>query len=508
MDTTTARTQVRAAASADGGAGLSGRRGALILLVLCGAQFLVVLDATIVNVALPSIQRALHFTTQNLQWVASGYALTFAGFLLLGGRAADLLGRRRIFMAGITVFIGASLAGGLATSSGMLLGARFVQGLGGAMLSPAALSLLTTSFGGEARAKALGIYGAIGGAGGAAGVLFGGLLTSGPGWRWVLFVNVPLGIAMVLATPSLISGGRQASRLRDLDVPGALLVTGALLLLVYGLTRAPDVGWGIARTIGEFAGAVVLLAIFAINEARAAHALLPLRTFRLPGVTSANVAALLQFSAVIPVFFFLTLYLQQVLAYSALRAGLAFLLLAGGVIVIAPTASRLVSRFGPAPTLIAGPLVFAGGLAYLSRLPVHGTYLTDILPALAMIAVGAGLGFVSIINAATQGVPRSDAGVAAGLVNTMQRIGSSVGLAVLTAVATARTQALAAPGHEVSALVGGFDRAFLIAAGFAAAASIFGLATVRTRRGVTAAKPGTQAPAAPAPAAPAHAGAA
>ncbi len=487
---------------------LSSRRGLMILLLLCGAQFLVVLDATIVNVALPSIQHALHFTEQNLQWVASGYALTFAGFLLLGGRAADRLGRRRIFMAGVLLFIAASLAGGLAASSGMLIGARLVQGLGGAMMSPAALSLLTTSFQGPDRAKALGIYGSIGGAGGAAGVLFGGLLTSGPGWRWVLFVNVPLGVAIVLAAPRLVSGSRQVWRVRDLDVPGALLVTGALLLLVYGLTRAPDVGWGNARTIGEFAGAAALLVVFVVNEARSARALLPLRTFALRGVASANGAALLQFSAVIPVFFFLTLYLQQVLGYSALRAGLAFLPLAAGVIVIAPTASRLVSRFGPAPTLIAGPLVFAGGLVYLSRLPVHGTYLADILPGLAMVAVGAGLGFVSIINAATRGVPRGDAGVAAGLVNTMQRIGSSVGLAVLTAVATARTRALAAPGHQVSAVVGGFDRAFLIAGGFAAAASLLSLATARTRRDVASADPDGHAAAGPAPTVRAHADAA
>jgi predicted MFS family arabinose efflux permease len=313
-------------------------------------------------------------------------------------------------------------------------------------------------------------------------VLFGGLLTSGPGWRWVLFVNVPIGIAIVAATPSLISGGRQASRLRDLDLPGAFGVTGALLLLVYDLTRAPDVGWGNARTIAEFAGAAFLLVLFLGNEARAARPLLPLRTFGLPGVTSANVAALLQFSAVIPVFFFLTLYLQEVQGYSALRSGLAFLPLAGGVIVIAPAASRLVARFGPAPTLIAGPLVFAGGLVYLSYLPVRGSYLADVLPALVMVAAGAGLGFVSIINAATRGVPRSDAGVAAGLVNTMQRVGSSVGLAVLTAVATARTRALAAPGHEVAAVVGGYDRAFLIAAAFAAGASLVSLASVRSRR--------------------------
>lgn len=483
------------------GSPLSTRRGLLILLLLCGAQFLAVLDATIVNVALPSVQRALHFTPQNLQWVASGYALTFAGFLLLGGRASDRLGRRRVFMTGVLLFIVASLASGLASSSGVLIAARLVQGFGGAVMSPAALSLLTTSFLGKDRAKALGIYGSIGGAGGAAGVLFGGLLTSGPGWRWVFFVNVPLGIAIVAATPRLISGARQAARLRDLDLPGAFLITGSLLLLVYGLTRAPDVGWSNARTIAEFAGAAGLLAVFIANEARSGTALLPLRTFRLPGIASANTAALLQFSAVIPVFFFLTLYLQQVLGYSALRSGLAFLPLAAGVVAIAPTAARLVSRFGPAPTLIAGPLVFAGGLVYLSRLPVHGAYLSDILPGLAMVAVGAGLGFVSIINAATGGVPRSNAGVAAGLVNTMQRVGSAVGLAVLTAVATARTRALAAPGHQVIAVVGGYDRAFAIAAGFAAAASLLSLATGRTRRRISAASPGAQGPAARVPAA-------
>jgi len=265
---------------------------------------------------------------------------------------------------------------------------------------------------------------------------------------------------------------------------------------VYGLTRAPDAGWGSAQTIAEFAGAAALLVVFLANEARSGSALLPPRTFRLPGVASANVAALLQFSAVIPVFFFLTLYLQQVLGYSALRSGLAFLPLAAGVVAIAPAAARLVSRFGPAPTLIAGPLVFAGGLVYLSRLPVHGAYLSDILPGLAMVAVGAGLGFVSIINAATAGVPRGQAGVAAGLVNTMQRIGSAVGLAVLTAVATARTRALAAPGHQAIAVVGGYDRAFAIAAGFAAAASLITLATTRTRRRISPAGPDDQARAA------------
>ncbi len=477
---------------------LSTRRGLLTLLLLCGAQFLVVLDSTIVNVALPSIQRALHFSEQSLQWVASGYAITFAGFLLLGGRSADLLGRRRVFLAGVILFSAASLAGGLAGSEGMLIGARIAQGMGGAMMSPAALSLVNTAFEGPARTKALGIYGAMGGAGGAAGVLFGGLLTNGPGWRWVLFVNVPVSATILVVAPWLLDGTRRRAHLRDFDIYGALLATSALLLLVYALTQAPRIGWGTPRTVGELAAAGVLLAVFLANEARAARPLIRLRTFRLPGVAAANGVAVLQFSAMIPVFFFLTLYMQQVLRYSPLQAGLAFLPLTVGVIAVTGSTARLIQRYGPKPTMIAGPVIFAAGLLYLSRLPVHGTYLPDILPAILIVAAGAGAGLVSIINSATRGVPRADAGVAAGLVNTMQRVGTALGLAILSAFAAARTSALAAAhAGQAHALTGGFDRAFLVAAGFAAAAALLAAITARTRpdRGATA----VTAPAASAP---------
>ena len=459
------------------------RRGRLILLLLCGAQFLVVLDSTIVNVALPSIQRALHFSEQSLQWVASGYALTFAGFLMLGGRSADLLGRRRVFLTGVLLFSVSSLVGGLAGSEAMLIGARVAQGIGGAMMSPAALSLLTTTFEGPDRAKALGIYGAMAGLGGAAGVLFGGLLTTGPGWRWVLFVNLPVSALILIAGPRMLDGTRRRARVGEFDAPGALLVTGALLLLVYALTKAPDVGWSATRTIAELAGAAALAVTFVVNEARARRPLLPLSTFRLPGVAAANGSAILMFSAVVPLFFFLTLYMQQALGYSALKAGLSFLPLTIGVILTTPFTTRLIARFGPAPTMIAGPLVYGAAVLYFNRLPVHGSYVSDILPGLVIASVGAGLSVISIINAATRGVPRNGAGVAAGLVNTMQRIGTAVGLAVLSAVATSHTKALATGAHadRAHALVGGFDRAFLIAAGFALAAGLLAAATTSKR---------------------------
>ena len=466
---------------------LSTTRGRLILVLLCGAQFLVVLDSTIVNVALPSIQRALHFSEQSLQWVASGYALTFAGFLLLGGRASDLLGRRRVFLSGVLVFSISSLIGGLAGSEGMLIGARVAQGVGGAMMSPAALSLLTTTFEGPARAKALGIYGAMAGVGGAAGVLFGGLLTSGPGWRWVLFVNLPVSVAILIVGPRMLDGARRRSTASEFDVPGAMLVTGALLLLVYALTKAPDVGWGATRTMAELAGAAALAIVFVINEARTKRPLLPLRTFRLPGVAAANGSAILMFSAVVPLFFFLTLYMQQALGYSALKAGLSFLPLTLGVIFTTPFTTRLIARFGPTPTMIAGPLVYGVAVLYFNRLPVHGSYVSDILPGLLVASVGAGLSVISIINAATRGVPRTDAGVAAGLVNTMQRVGTAVGLAVLTAISTSHARALGVGVHadRAHALVGGFDRAFLIAGGFALGAGLLAALAASKRRAPT-----------------------
>lgn len=469
---------------APGASSLSSRRGIAILLLLSLVQFMDILDASILNIALPSIKNDLGFSQQGLQWVIDGYILTYGGFLLLGGRMADLLGRRLVLVTGLVVFAGSSLTGGLAHSSSLLVGARFAQGLGAAMLSPAALSSLTSTFRSTRdRNTALGVWAAVSGIGGAAGVLFGGLLTEGPGWRWVLFVNVPVSAAILIFAPRLLDGTRRRAHLASFDVPGALLATCSLLLGVYALTQAPQVGWAAARTVAELAVAAALLAIFVANEARTARPLMPLRTFRLPGVAAANGVAALQFSAMIPVFFFLTLYMQQVLRYSPLQAGLAFLPLAVGVIAVTGRTARLIQRYGPKPTMIAGPVVFAAGLLYLSRLPADGTYLPNILPAILIVAVGAGAGLVSIINSATRGVPRADAGAAAGLVNTMQRIGTALGLAILSAFATARTSALAAAHSDrAHALTGGFDRAFLVAAGFATAAALLAAITARTRR--------------------------
>ena len=476
-------------------------RARYVLLLLCGAQFLVVLDSSIVNVALPSIQRSLHFSQQNLQWVTSAYALTFAGFLLLGGRSADLLGRRRVFFTGLGVFLLSSFVGGLAGSSAMLVAARAAQGLGGAMMSPSALSLVNTTFHGAERTKAIGIYGAMGGVGGAAGVLFGGVLTSGLGWRSVLFVNVPFGLAIAYGAARLIPDDRRRAQAREFDVPGAMLVTAALLLLVYALTQAPNVGWSTSRTELELAGAALLLLTFLANETRARRPLLPLSTFRLPGVAIANTAAVLIFSGMIPLFFFLTLYMQQVLGYSALRAGLAFLPLTLGVIAVTRNTARLIARFGPRPTLIFGPLVFSSGLFWLSKVPVHGHYLTDVLPGLLVCSVGAGVSLVSVITAATRGVPPQNAGVAAGLVNTMQRVGTAVGLAVLTDIASSRTTQLL--GHhttQLGALTSGFDRALFAAALFALAASALSAATVRSRLAIAPAPPPASPQPAPTPA--------
>jgi EmrB/QacA subfamily drug resistance transporter len=448
----------------------------------------VVLDSTIVNVALPSIQRSLHFSQQSLQWVASGYALTFAGFLLLGGRSADLLGRRRIFLAGIVTFLTASFVGGLANSSGMLIGARIVQGVGGAMMSPAALSLVNTNFEGPDRAKAIGIYGATGGAGGAAGVLFGGLLTSALGWRSVLFVNVPTGLGLLVVASKVVANDRRTAKLRGFDVVGALLVTGALLLLVYTLTQAPNVGWATTRTVLGLVGTAVLVAGFVANEALVHRPLLPLRTFRLPGVVVGNIVAVLVFSAMIPLLFFLTLYMQEVLGYSALQAGVAFLPLTLGVIAVTKNASRLIARFGPRPTLIAGPLVFSAGLLILSRIPPSGHYSTNILPGLLLASVGAGSSLVLVIISATRRVPSQHAGVAAGLINTMQRVGTAVGLAVLTDVAASRTSALIGTHHtKAAALTGGYGQALLVGAGFALVAGL--VAAVAARRGTSVTPP-------------------
>jgi EmrB/QacA subfamily drug resistance transporter len=462
---------------------LATRPSRLILMLLCGVQLLVVLDASIVNIALPAMQRALGFSQQNLQWVPSGYVLTFGGLLLLGGRAADLIGRRLVLNVGATLFALSSLAGGLANSEGLLIGARLAQGVGAALMSPAALSLLTTTFThGRDRVRALAAYGAVSAGGGALGVILGGLLTSGPGWRWVLFVNIPVAAAILAVTPLLIRGERGSGTRAGLDGRGALLVTAGLTVLTYTLIRAATIGWAAPATIAGLAGAAVLLAAFVLNEARAAAPLMPLRIFTVPGLAAANGVVLLAFGAVFSVFFFLSLDMQEVLGYSATKTGLAFLPLPLGIMAVAGATSRIIERAGTKPPMAAGSAILAGGLLLLGRLPAHGSYLADILPAILIVAVGGGMALIATINAANHGVAPSEAGLAAALLNTFQRLGGALALAALSAVATARSRALAAAGAgPAHVLTGGFDRAFLVGAALALAASVLALTSPRAR---------------------------
>ena len=463
---------------------LATRRGRLVLLLLCGVQLLVVLDASIVNIALPAIQRALGFSQQNLQWVPSGYVLTFGGLLLLGGRAADLIGRRLVLNAGVTLFALSSLAGGLASSEGLLIGARLAQGAGAGLMSPAALSLLTTSFThGSDRVRALGAYGAVSAGGGALGVILGGLLTSGPGWRWVLFVNIPVAAVILAVTPLLIPGERGSGTRGGLDVRGALLVTAGLSVLTYTLIRAADTGWASPATITGLAGAAVLLIAFAVNEARATAPLMPLRIFTVPGLAAANGVVLLAFGAVFGVFYFLSLYMQETLGYSATKTGLAFLPLPLGIMVVAGATARIIERAGTKPPMVAGSAILAGGLLLLGRLPARGSYPADILPAILIVAAGGGMALIATVNAANHGVAATEAGLAAALLNTFQRLGGALALAALSAVATARSRALAATGSADPAhvLTGGFDRAFIVGAGLALAASLLALTSPRVR---------------------------
>ena len=443
---------------------LATRRGIAILLLLSLVQFMDILDASILNIALPSIKHDLGFSQQSLQWVVDGYILTYGGFLLLGARMADLLGRRSVLVTGLVVFAGASLAGGLAHSSSLLVGARFAQGLGAAMLSPAALSSLTTIFRSRRdRNTALGVWGAVSGLGGAAGVLFGGLLTEGPGWRWVLFVNVPLSAVALVGALALLKRERMRFRLASFDALGAVLVTGGMLLLVYALVKAPDIGWGTTRTIAELAGAVLILVVFVANELRVRNPLIPLSILRVRGVAVADATQLVAVGGFVPMFFFLTLYMQTVLHYSPIQTGLAYLPLTGGFIISSGIASQLFARIGTKPVIVAGAVIVAGGLYLLSRIPVDGSYLADILPGMLAISLGGGGVFVGVTTAANAGVAEDKAGLAAGLLNTGQQVGTALGLAVLSALATAHTSALLHGGQETlaEAATQGYGRALL-----------------------------------------------
>jgi EmrB/QacA subfamily drug resistance transporter len=447
---------------------LRSRRGIAILLLLSHVQFMDILDASILNIALPSIKDDLGFSQQSLQWVVNGYILTYGGFLLLGGRVADLLGRRLVLVTGLVVFAGASLTGGLAHSSSLLVGARFAQGLGAALLSPAALSTLTTTFRSRReRHTALGVWGAVSGLGGAAGVLFGGLLTEGPGWRWVLFVNVPLAGVALTGAFALLRREPRSGRASHFDLLGAVLVTGGMLLLVYALVKAPDVGWGSARTVAELAGAAVLLAGFAVNELRVSRPLVPFSILRVKGVALADATQLVAVGGFVPMFFFLTLYMQTVLHYSPVQTGLAYLPLTGGFIISSGIASQLFGRLGTKPVIVTGAVIVAAGLYWLSRIPVDGSYVSDVLPGLLVVSLGGGGVFVGVTTAANAGIDESRAGLAAGLLNTAQQIGTALGLAILSALATAHTSSLLHAGHETAAQAAthGYGRALLGGAG-------------------------------------------
>ncbi len=468
---------------------LATRRGKLVLAFLCVVAVLDFLDTSIVNVALPSIARDLHFSVQNLQWVLSGYIVTYGGFLLLGGRLADLLGRRRILMTGTALFGLASLAGGLAQDSGMLVGARLAQGLGAALMAPAALSMLTTTFSyGTDRVKALGAWGAMAGISSIAGVALGGVITASLSWRWVLFVNLPV-CAAVLAGASRFAVeskpppfGRKDFDLSTFDLPGAFLGTGGMLLLVFGLVRAPVDGWGASGTIGVLAGAAALLALFAFNEARSKNPLVPLAIFRIRGLPAADATQVIAMAGFYSVFFFLTLYMQNVLGFSPTRAGLAYVPVAAMVAVSAGAGTVLIPRTGTRPLIVGGAVIAAGGVFWLSRIPADGAYWTNLFPGLVVMAFGLGGVFVGVQTASQAGVPPRLAGLASALINASFQVGAALGLAIFAAVATSWTSTLeAAHVAPAAALTDGFHRALLLSSIFILGAAVIALRTASTR---------------------------
>ena len=431
----------------------------VVLVLICFAQSMVILDATIVNVALPSIQSDLHLSEGNLQWIVNAYTLVFGGFLLLGGRAGDLLGRKRLFLIGLVIFTGASLLDGLATSEGMLIGARALQGLGAALISPAALSIIATTFEeGAQRARALGVWAAIAIGGSAVGLILGGVLTQYFSWPWIFFVNVPVGIAAAVLSLRLIPESRDEHAHRSYDVAGAVTVTGGLMALVYAIVDAQSAGWTSMKTIGFFALAAVLLVAFVVIELRAKSPLVRLSIFRIRSLLTANIAMFLAASGIFAMLFFNTLYLQRVLGYGPLTAGLAFLPFTAGIMVSAGLASQFAPRIGVRPVAAAGMILTAAGLLLLTMLPVGGSYVVDVLPALLLSSLGMGAVFMPLTLIATTGLDDDDQGLASGLFNTSQQVGGALGLAVLSTIATSRSAS--AGGSSAHALVVGFHGAF------------------------------------------------
>jgi EmrB/QacA subfamily drug resistance transporter len=472
-----------------GSATNSTRRWSALALIVT-AQFMVILDVAIVNVALPSIKTDLGFSQTSLQWVVSAYAIFFGGTLLLGGRLADLFGRRRLFIGGLLLFAASSLLCGIAWSESSLIGFRALQGLGGALLAPAALSLLMTSFAeGRDRNLALGIYGAASGSGAAAGVLLGGVLTSYLSWSWIFFINVPVGVAAAAIAPVLLRESRPDLGHRHFDVAGAATVTGGLMLLVYSLTRATSDGWGSPTTLALLGGAAALIASFVLVELRSPWPLLPLRIFRLPTVAGANIAMAIVGAVAFSEFFLLTLYLQDVLHYSAVQSGAAFAAFALAVVVVSNLAQAVVARIGVRATLTIGLLMSAVSVAALARLPVDGHYFWDIFPAFVLGGAGMGLSFVPVTIASLAGVDRSDAGVASGLVNTSRQIGGAIGIAAASAVAaTSASRFSGAPAGSVQALDHGYQTALYTLVGLLLVGAFVTLTLVRPKAPAPAAQ--------------------
>jgi EmrB/QacA subfamily drug resistance transporter len=452
----------------------------IVLVLICLAQFMVILDATIVNVALPSIQKDLDLSEGSLQWIVNAYTLVFGGFLLLGGRAGDLLGRKRLFLIGLVVFTGASLLDGLASSEGMLIASRALQGLGAALISPAALSIIATTFAeGKERARALGVWAAIAIGGSAVGLVLGGVLTQYFSWPWIFFVNVPVGVAAFVLSLRLVPESRDAHVHRSYDVGGAVTVTGGLMMLVYAIVDAQSAGWGSARTLGLFAVSAVLLAAFVAIELRAKAPLVRLSIFRVRSLLTANIAMFLAMSGMFAMFFFNTLYIQRVLGYDPLQAGLALLPFTAGIMVSAGIASQFAPRIGVRPVAAAGFLLSGAGLLLLTQLPVDGSYAANVLPSIVLSSLGMGAVFMPLTLIATTGLEDDDQGLASGLFNTSQQVGGALGLAVLSTLATSKSSA--AGGSQLHSLVIGFHWAFAAGAVFMAAGLVVLVTLLRKR---------------------------
>jgi EmrB/QacA subfamily drug resistance transporter len=449
----------------------------VVLVLICLAQFMVVLDGTIVNVALPSIQRDLGLSEANLQWIINAYTLVFGGFLLLGGRAGDLLGRKRLFLLGLVVFTGASLLNGLSSSSGMLIGFRALQGLGAALVSPAALSIVSTTFAeGKERARALGVWAAIAVGGSAVGLVLGGALTQSFSWRWVFFVNVPVGVVALLAAGRLVPESKDEHAHRGYDLAGAVTVTGGVMALVYAIVRSSSHGWGSSQTVGFFVLALALLAAFVVIELRSAEPLVRLAIFRVRSLSTANLTMFLVASGMFAMFFFNTLYVQRVLGYGPLKAGVSFLPFTAGIMVSAGLASNLAPRIGVRPVAATGMILTVLGMLLFARMPVDGSWLGDVLPGMVLSSLGMGAVFMPLTLVATTGLRDADQGLASGLFNTSQQVGGALGLAILTTIAAGRTH-----GSSPAALVHGFHYAFAGAACFVALSLVVLLGLLRKR---------------------------